>query len=92
MDERSVVDVLIELLAESQHTTSQELFQRLLAAGADLPIDSVLAAEIVASVEQQFGVRMPHDGAPDYLRSVRAFAAQICALAPAARTEGAQGA
>lgn len=92
MDQQSVEDVLIELLAEQQHASADELLQQLLAAGTDLPVDSVLAAEIVASVQTQFGVRFPTDEPPDYLRSVRRFAAKVCALAGDVEAEGAQSA
>lgn len=79
VEQRGVEDVLLELLAQGQCTTADELRARLVVAGEDLPIDSVLAAEIVAAVQTRFGIRLPAKGAEEYLSSVRAFAAQICA-------------
>lgn len=82
VDQRNVEDVIVELLAEGRpDVTADELRQELLAAGEDLPIDSVLATEIVVAVQNRFGIRMPAEGVEEYLRSVRAFAAQVCALA-----------
>ena len=82
--------MLIELLAEGQCTTAEQLRVELLAAGEDLPIDSFLTAEIVAAVQSRYGIRMPAEGADHYLKSVRAFAAQVCAQV--ARIEEARGA
>lgn len=92
MDQRGVEDVIIELLAEGQYITADELRQQLLAAGDDLPIDSVLATEIVVAVQNQFGIRMPTTGIPTYLQSVHAFAAQVCALTRTAGADEARGA
>lgn len=89
MDQAGVEDVIIRLLAEHQHKTADELLQELLAAGDDLPIDSVLAAEIVGELQEYFRVRMPTAEVPEYLRSVRAFAAKICALVAAKEVRGA---
>lgn len=88
MDQRSVEDVLLELLAEGQHTSADELRARLVTAGEDLPIDSILAAEIVAGVQDRYGIRLPLAGAGEYLSSVRAFAAKVCAEAQRADAVG----
>lgn len=78
MDQRGVEDVLIELLAEGQFTTAEQLRAQLVAAGEDLPVDSLLAADIIAAVQARFDIRLPAAGADKYLKSVRAFAAQVC--------------
>lgn len=92
MDQRSVEDVLIELLAEGECMTAEQLRVQLIAQGEELPIDSVLAAEIVAAVQDRFGIRLPTEGAGTYLASVRAFAAQVCAQVDQAAGGEARGA
>lgn len=92
MDQRGVEDVLIELLANEEFRTADELRAELVAAGEDLPIDSVVAAEIVAAVQNRYGIRLPPVGPEHYLSSVRAFAAQICAQVAANATKEARGA
>jgi acyl carrier protein len=92
VDQRGVEDVLIELLAEGQCKTAEQLRVELLAAGEDLPIDSFLTTEVVAAVQSRYGIRMPAEGSDRYLKSVRAFAAQVCAQVARVEDEEVRGA
>jgi acyl carrier protein len=69
---------IIQLLAADLETTPEQLSQQLTAAGPDLPIDSLLAAEILVGIEAQFGVRLPADEATARnLKSVQRLAQQV---------------
>jgi phosphopantetheine binding protein len=49
---------------------------------AELPIDSLLAVEILCDLEDSLGVRLPDDKlTADSLRSARALATHVCKLA-----------
>jgi acyl carrier protein len=73
--------VILELLGEELKTEPGELGQRLSAAGADMPIDSLIMVEILVRVETRFGVRVA-ETAPTAraLRSVCGFAELIVDL------------
>jgi acyl carrier protein len=51
MDAREVEDIIVELLAEQAGRDPAELRRELQEEGEELPIDSLLAAEVVARVE-----------------------------------------
>jgi acyl carrier protein len=77
-----IIDVIIDLLAQDAHRDPRELRAELAALGAELPVDSLLAVEVLARVEDQFDVRLPPKvEAARNLRSVRRFAQAIHALA-----------
>jgi acyl carrier protein len=81
MDQRAIEDMIIELLAEEAGTVPATLRARLEELGEELPIDSVLAAEVVTRVEQRYGVELPATAeTARCLRSVRQFAAMVYRL------------
>ena len=59
MDAREVEDIIVELLAEQAGRDPAELRRELQEEGEELPIDSLLAAEVVARVEERHGVSLP---------------------------------
>lgn len=75
---QEIADIVIDYLAEYQERPRQEVHEELAALGPDLPIDSVLIMEILARVEEHFGVCVPADAeAGRSLRSVWAFAETV---------------
>ena len=77
-----IIDVIIDLIASDTHRDSGELRRELEALGRELPVDSLLAVEVLARVEQQFGVRVPPTvESSRNMRSVRRFAQAIHELA-----------
>ena len=94
MAQRAIEDVIIGFLAEKEHMSAEELRRQLEEAGADLPIDSVRAVEVVVLVQNHFGIRLPLTAeTAQCLRSVSDFATKVQALveeaATSARAEGA---
>ncbi|MHA4815847.1 phosphopantetheine-binding protein [Streptomyces aculeolatus] len=76
--EEIIVDAVIEALAEAQERPAAELRAELEVSGEDLPVDSVLIAEILATVEAVFGTRLPLDAElTQSTGSVRDFARRI---------------
>ncbi|WP_439673350.1 phosphopantetheine-binding protein [Embleya sp. MST-111070] len=81
---REIVDVVVELLAEQQGRSVDELYEELSSQGAELPVDSVLIVEILTRVENRFGVTISADAeAGRSLRSVWAFAETVHEAVPA---------
>lgn len=81
LTEEDVEDIVIELLAAERGMRPAELREELEAAGADLPVDSVLMVEVLVNVEKRCGVRIPADPeAARSLRSVKEFARTIVEL------------
>ncbi|MFD5818371.1 acyl carrier protein [Streptomyces sp. NPDC127038] len=75
---QEIVDIVIDFLAAYQDRPVQEVYEELASRGTDLPVDSVLIMEILARVEEHFGVRIPADAeAGRSLRSVWAFAETV---------------
>jgi acyl carrier protein len=75
---QEIVDMVIEFLAEYRDMPTDELYEELAAKGSDLPVDSVLVVEILARVEQRYGISVPADAeAGRSLRSVWAFAETV---------------
>ncbi|TQM57853.1 acyl carrier protein [Humibacillus xanthopallidus] len=93
MDVEDIENIIIELLAQERGCPPADLRQELLAGGADMPVDSLLAVEVLVRVEEIMGVRLeasPANG--EAMRSVRAFAQAIAdAAAPAAPQSPAAG-
>jgi acyl carrier protein len=77
--QRDIEDVIVELLAEDEGTNPADLRARLEElGGARLPVDSLLAVEVLARVEDRFGVKLPTTQATaDALKSVAEFAAAV---------------
>ncbi|MGW1532544.1 acyl carrier protein [Streptomyces aureus] len=75
---QEIVDIVIDFLADHQDRPVQDAYEELASRGTDLPVDSVLIMEILARVEEHFGVRIPADAeAGRSLRSVWAFAETV---------------
>lgn len=75
---QEIVDIVIDLLASHQDRPAEDVHEELAARGQELPVDSVLAMEILARVEERFGVSVPADAeAGRSLRSVWAFAETV---------------
>lgn len=78
MDQRAIEDLIFELLAEEAGTDPVALRQQIEEAGEEMPIDSLLAAEVVAAVEERCGVELlATSETASNLRSVRDFAAMV---------------
>lgn len=81
MDRREIEDLIIGLLAEDAGRDPEALREELEDLGELLPIDSVLAAEVLARVEAAYGMRFPATAeASKNLRSVVNFADAILQL------------
>lgn len=77
-----IIDVIIDLLAQDAARVPAELRADLEALGEELPVDSILAAEVLARVEATFGVRLPATvESSRNLRSVVRFAQAVHDLA-----------
>ncbi|MEU8369063.1 hypothetical protein [Micromonospora tulbaghiae] len=73
-----IVSVIIEALAVQQDKDPVELRTELEAEGHELPIDSILVAEILTDVEAKYGVNITADAeAARSARSVWTFAATV---------------
>lgn len=78
MDQRQIENLILDLLAEGKHRDRDELRAELEEIGAEMPIDSLFAAEVLAAVEEACGVSLPTDAEhAAALTSVSAFAAVI---------------
>lgn len=83
MTEHDIEWLIIELLAEDNGQDAAELLQELTAAGASLPVDSLLAAEVLARVQAKCQVELPTSAeTAKALRSVRTFAQAVWDLLP----------
>ncbi len=81
VDQRAIEDLIIELLAEEAGAVPAALRAQLEEGGDEMPVDSVLAAEVVTRVEQRCGVELPATAeTARCLRSVRQFAAMVYRL------------
>ena len=77
-----IVDAIIDLLAQDARRDPLELRADLETLGTDLPIDSLLAVEVLVQVEERFDVSLPPEvEAARNLRSVIRFAQAIHDLA-----------
>jgi acyl carrier protein len=73
-----LVAAIIDALAARQDKDPAELLAELEAGGRDLPIDSVLIAEILIDIEARYRVRIPIDAeAVRSARSVWTFAETV---------------
>lgn len=78
MGKEDIEWLIIELIAEDNAQTAADLLDELRAAGAHLPVDSLLAAEVLARVQQQCGVELPTNAeTAKALRSVKSFAQAV---------------
>lgn len=90
MELETIIDRIIELLALQNGRDAAELRGELERLGPELPIDSVLAAEVLARIEAETGVRLPTTAETSRnLRSVRRFARAIYDSLAAQQRQGA---
>jgi acyl carrier protein len=91
VDQRQIENLILDLLGEVVHRDPDELRTELEEIGAELPIDSMFTAEVLARVEQVCGVSLPTDAQhARALRSVTAFAAAILEQVERASGSGVQ--
>ena len=89
--QRAIEDVIIELLAEDGGVNPADLRRQLEEQGPGLPIDSLLAVEVLVRVEQRFGVQLDANPATaEAMQSVATFASTIRSAALALPSEAAQ--
>lgn len=83
MTKEDIEWLIIELLAEENEQDAAELLRELAAAGANLPVDSLLAAEVLARVQEKCQVELPTSAeTAKALRSVKTFAQAVWDLLP----------
>jgi acyl carrier protein len=76
--QRAIEDVIVELLAQDGGVNPADLRRQLEEHGPGLPIDSLLAVEVLVRVEQRFGVQLDANPATaEAMQSVAAFAATV---------------
>ncbi|MBF6127835.1 acyl carrier protein [Nocardia brasiliensis] len=79
MNEADVVDLIVDLLAEDAQCDPGQLYAELVQLGDDLPIDSLLAVDILTRVQNATGAFLPAtEETARALRSVREFAGAVC--------------
>lgn len=83
MTEDDIEWLIIELIAQENGQDAADLLEELSLAGEHLPVDSLLAAEVLARVQEQCGVELPTDAeTAKALRSVKSFAQAVRNLLP----------
>jgi acyl carrier protein len=93
MDQAGVEAVILGLLAEDLGCEPQALMEELRKKGPGMPIDSLLAVDILTALEERLGVRLPEDHlTAASLRSVRGYARRVCAIAADQASERKAGA
>lgn len=76
--QRVIEDVIIELLAQDGGVNPADLRQQLQEQGPGLPIDSLLAVEVLVRVEERFDVQLDANPATaEAMQSVAAFASAV---------------
>lgn len=81
MDRREIEDLIIGLLAEDAGRNPAEVREALEDLGEWLPVDSVIAAEVLTRVEAAYGVSLPATAETSKcLGSVTTFAQAILEL------------
>ena len=75
--------LIIELIAEDNWQSAAYLLEELSASGEHLPVDSLLAAEVLARVQESYKVELPTSAeTAKALRSVKTFAQAVWDLLP----------
>lgn len=73
-----IEELILELLAEDAGRPVAALRDELLERGAMMPVDSLLAAEVLARVQERVGVELPATAETALaLRSVRTYAVAV---------------
>jgi acyl carrier protein len=80
--------LIVQLIADDNAMDADDLLDELAAAGEHLPVDSLLAAEVLTRVQEAVGVELPTDAeTARALRSVKAFAEAVWQLLPKSQGE-----
>lgn len=67
--------LIVQLLAEDRNMDTQDLWEELTDLGVNMPVDSLLAVEVVVRLEQHLGVELATSAdTAKALRSVKTFA------------------
>jgi acyl carrier protein len=83
MTKEDIEWLIIELMAQDNGQAAADLLEELGARGEHLPVDSLLAAEVLARVQEQCGVELPTSAeTAKALRSVKTFAQAVWDLLP----------
>ena len=83
MTKEDIEWLIIKLIAEDNGQVAADLLEELSAAGEHLPVDSLLAAEVLARVQERCGVELPTSAeTAKALRSVKTFAQAVWDLLP----------
>lgn len=83
MTKKDIEWLIVELLAEDNGRDAADLLQELNAAGANLPVDSLLAAEVLTRVQEECKVELPTSAeTARALRSIKTFAQAVWDLLP----------
>jgi acyl carrier protein len=78
VNESSVVDIILGFLAEDEGCQVDQLRDELVIAGRELPIDSLLAVEVLVRVQDATGVKLPPTADTAFaMRSVHGFAQAV---------------
>jgi acyl carrier protein len=90
MTKEDIEWLIIQLLAEDNGQDAADLLQELSAAGAHLPVDSLLAAEVLARVQERCKVELPTSAeTAKALRSVKTFTQAVWDLLPKEQSKAA---
>jgi len=75
VNESTVADIILGFLAEDEGCSVDQLRAELVMAGRELPIDSLLAVEVLVRVQDATGVKLPATADTAFaMRSVHGFA------------------
>ena len=78
MSQAEIEDLIVSLLAEHAGVSVVELRAQLIALGDEMPLDSLLAVEILVRVQEATGVELPAtEETAQALLSVRGFASVV---------------
>jgi acyl carrier protein len=78
VDGEDIEDIILGFLADDDGCSVEQLRKELLGGGQDLPLDSLLAVEVLARVQHATGVKLPATAETAFaLRSVRGFALAV---------------
>jgi acyl carrier protein len=78
VSQAEIEELIVGLLAEQAGVSAAELRAQLTALGEEMPLDSLLAVEILVRVQEATGVTLPAtEETAQALLSVRGFAAAI---------------
>ncbi|HEY0888664.1 MAG TPA: acyl carrier protein [Nocardioides sp.] len=78
ISKEEIEQLIVELLADDRGMDTHDLWEELNDLGVTMPVDSLLAVEIVVRLEQQLGIDLPTTAdTTKALRSVKTFAEAV---------------